>query len=118
MQVGCLPNMVQADLIQAQPNTEVNYLQDKLYRKYQVYSMGWAGHVDLSTQMVAGAATGGPIAMIRDESQIHRATSEAKPTIQIYTSAGQLISEFWWESPEHLVHMGWTEKEELVCVVS
>ena len=81
--------------MQAQPNTEVNQLQDKLYRKYEVYEMGWDGHVDLSTHMVAGAPCGGPIAMVRDEKQMLRATAEAKPTIQIYTSAGHLLSQFW-----------------------
>ena len=70
--------------MQAQPNTEVNQLQDKLYRKYEVYEMAWAGHVDLSTHMVAGAASGGPIAMVRDENQMLRATADARPNIQVW----------------------------------
>jgi len=39
---------------------EVNQLHDKFYRKYEVYSMAWS-RVDLSTMMIAGAPSGGPI---------------------------------------------------------
>ena len=44
----------------ASPGVEVNQLHDKFYRKYEVYSMAWS-RVDLSTMMIAGAPSGGPI---------------------------------------------------------
>jgi len=71
---------------------EVNQLHDKFYRKYEVYTMAWR-NIDLSTLMVAGAPSGGPVAMVRDTSQILRATAETKSVIKIYTSAGAMISE-------------------------
>jgi len=50
----------------ASPGVEVNQLHDKFYRKYEVYSMEWSKQrpsVDLSTMMIAGAPSGGPIGL-------------------------------------------------------
>jgi hypothetical protein len=98
------------------PGIEVNQLHDKFYRKYEVYSMAWG--VDLSQMKIAGAPSGGPVAMVRDSSQILRATADTRERIQIYTSSGSLISSLAWEHSSKLKHMGWTEKEELVCVAT
>jgi len=84
----------------------------------KMYDMQWK-HVDLRKHMVSGASYGGPIAMIPDERKVlmmgYRDDGR-KPTVRVFTCAGQLISEFAFvKSYGTPVAMGWTEKEELVC---
>ena len=54
----CLSHQYLASCLIA--GVEVNQLHDKFYRKYEVYSMAWS-RIDLSTMMIAGAPSGGPI---------------------------------------------------------
>merc|ERR1711959_647522 len=99
----------------ASPGVEVNQLHDKFYRKYPLYTMAW-DKMDLSQHMVEGAPSGGPVALVKDPDQIHRAQGDTSVMIRIYTSAGSLISQVQWTHQSRLKKMGWSEKEELVCV--
>ncbi len=60
-----------------------------LFRKQDLYSMGWADQVDLSRFIVAAAAYGGPIALIRDENKIQKVQGSTKPIIYMFTAAGR-----------------------------
>jgi hypothetical protein len=77
--------------------------------------MEWEA-IDLSIYKVAGAKFGGPVALMRDTSKPLKVGQVALPNdkIFVYTSGGNKIADF---APEgHLVGMGWTDTEQLVCV--
>ncbi|CAG8504884.1 16311_t:CDS:2 [Funneliformis caledonium] len=44
----------------APPTTDWIQMQDRFYRKQEIYTMLWK-HMDLSKYMIAGASYGGPI---------------------------------------------------------
>ncbi|XP_002734080.3 vacuolar protein sorting-associated protein 16 homolog, partial [Saccoglossus kowalevskii] len=75
--------------------------------------MGWKD-IDLSMFKVAAAPYGGPIALIRDDSKSMRTTS-TKPMIYIYSASGRHISDIRWNSG-HVIHLGWSSNEDLLCV--
>ncbi|XP_071101576.1 vacuolar protein sorting-associated protein 16 homolog [Haliotis cracherodii] len=85
------------------------------YRKCELYTMEWSGLVDLSKCTVAAAPYGGPIALMRDESKSGRVTTNVKPIISVYNTAGKLLSQLRWNSG-HVIQIGWTVTEELLCV--
>lgn len=92
-------------------------LGDRYYQKQElVAEMEWP-EVDLSMYMVAGAKFGGPVALKRDKSKPVPIGKDAPPDdkIFIYTSGGRKICDFVPDG-EHLVKMGWTDTEKLVCV--
>jgi len=100
----------------AHPTAEWNQLQDKYYRKQEVYTMLWK-NMDLSKYKIAAAPFGGPIAMIRDENKILMVQKQStKPMITIYTAAGRQMSTIQWDKGR-IVGMGWTDTEQLVCVM-
>lgn len=91
------------------------FLGDIYYRKRKIYSMKW--DVDLSRCTHVSAPFGGPIAIAKIvNKRVHSRTPDGKPTIDIFTSAGDLISSFLWEKGQ-IVQMGWTNKENLVIVL-
>lgn len=56
--------------------------------------MDWSLDNDLDRMTICGAPYGGPMAIVRDSKQFTKITGSAtaKPIIQIFTSAGQLLS--------------------------
>ncbi|CAG8571415.1 7902_t:CDS:10, partial [Paraglomus occultum] len=98
------------------PTTDWMQLQDRFYRKQEIYTMSWK-HMDLSKFMIAGASYGGPIAMIRDDKKVQLLQKQpVKPTIYLYTSAGKLMEQLQWDK-ERIVTMGWTDTERLIVVL-
>ena len=97
---------------------EWQMMGDKFYRKQDLYTMKWT-NTDLSRHKVACSRFGGPIAIIRDDSKIVQLRSEsARPRLSIFSSSGNLISSILWDRPGgRLVALGWTEEENLACIV-
>ncbi|XP_045485146.1 vacuolar protein sorting-associated protein 16 homolog [Pieris rapae] len=88
---------------------------DSYYRKFDLYNMLWSMDDGLDNMIVSGAAYGGPIAVVRDRKQFVRVATTAKPVITIYNGVGNIISKILWNSGV-LVHMGWSDAEQLLCV--
>eukprot|EP01102_Stenamoeba_stenopodia_P011451 TRINITY_DN351_c0_g1_i4.p1 TRINITY_DN351_c0_g1~~TRINITY_DN351_c0_g1_i4.p1 ORF type:complete len:422 (+),score=90.51 TRINITY_DN351_c0_g1_i4:115-1380(+) len=98
------------------PTADWKQLHNCYYRKREVYSLRWE-EVDLSKCVVASSSFGGAIALTRDEKKIVLVKGQQlKPSLQVFTSSGKLISRFPWESGR-LVQMGWSTKEQLICVL-
>lgn len=109
----------------ANPASDWNRMQDKYYRKIELYQLQWR-QVDLNLALdkrihVAVAPFGGPVATVRNDTKrtIRAITSQQqRPIIRIFSSAGNLISEFATESDSVKPYrLGWTAIEELVCVM-
>ena len=68
--------------------------------------------------VVAGAKFGGPVALKFDKSKPVPIGKETPPAdrIFIYTPGGRKICEFEPDGDGHMVKMGWTDTEKLVCV--
>eukprot|EP00002_Diphylleia_rotans_P004919 TRINITY_DN1382_c0_g2_i1.p1 TRINITY_DN1382_c0_g2~~TRINITY_DN1382_c0_g2_i1.p1 ORF type:complete len:828 (-),score=186.60 TRINITY_DN1382_c0_g2_i1:1462-3921(-) len=96
------------------PTADWQQLNDRFYRRREVYDMLW-GKLDLSKFVIAAAPFGGPIAMVRDERKILVLEENTQPVMQIFTASGRLLSRFMW-THHGLVKMGWTDAELLVCV--
>ncbi|XP_076437329.1 vacuolar protein sorting-associated protein 16 homolog [Babylonia areolata] len=92
-----------------------NPLGEIFYRKCEIYSMEWAGLVDLSKFTVAAASYGGPIALLKDENKLNRVQTTMKPVISVYNAAGRMLSQMRWSSGR-IVRMGWTIVEDLLFV--
>ncbi|KAI9340769.1 Vps16, N-terminal region-domain-containing protein [Zopfochytrium polystomum] len=90
-------------------------LHNRFYRKLEVYSMQWR-ELDLSKFTVAAAPFGGPIALVRNDRKLLKAKTFMSRSVQLFSSAGKLIHQFEWEKG-HIVGMGWTETEHLVCIL-
>eukprot|EP00162_Nutomonas_longa_P012729 comp21234_c0_seq1/m.45320 comp21234_c0_seq1/g.45320 ORF comp21234_c0_seq1/g.45320 comp21234_c0_seq1/m.45320 type:complete len:848 (+) comp21234_c0_seq1:3-2546(+) len=90
-------------------------MSSRFYRKREIYTMIW-DNIELGEYMVCAAPWGGPVAMVRDDKQVLLLTQEVRPIVRIYTSAGALISEVVWDKRK-LVKMGWSNEEQLVCVL-
>ncbi|CAI2176411.1 4285_t:CDS:10 [Funneliformis geosporum] len=110
----------------APPTTDWIQMQDRFYRKQEIYTMLWK-HMDLSKYMIAGASYGGPIGresifgfipMIRDDKKVLTLQKQqpVKPTIYLYTSAGKLMEQLQWDKGR-IITMGWSESEKLVVVL-
>ncbi|KAL8612978.1 hypothetical protein ACOMHN_001061 [Nucella lapillus] len=84
-------------------------------RKCEIYTMEWAGLVDLSKFTVAAASYGGPIALLKDENKLNRVPTTMKPVISVYNAAGKILSQMRWSSGR-IVKMGWTIMEDLLFV--
>ncbi|XP_023943349.1 vacuolar protein sorting-associated protein 16 homolog [Bicyclus anynana] len=87
---------------------------DAYYRKFDLYNMVWSMDEGLGTMIVSGAPYGGPVAVVRDRKYV-RNPGTAKPIITIYNCVGNIISKIVWNSG-NLVHMGWSDGEQLLCV--
>ena len=76
------------------PSADWNQLNDRYYRKKELYSMCWKD-VDLFKSILCGASHGGPLAITRDEKKILVVNpGSLRPNIQIYASSGKLLTTF------------------------
>eukprot|EP00457_Paulinella_chromatophora_P001435 gb/GEZN01001437.1/.p1 GENE.gb/GEZN01001437.1/~~gb/GEZN01001437.1/.p1 ORF type:complete len:837 (-),score=141.79 gb/GEZN01001437.1/:524-3034(-) len=90
-------------------------LDNRLYNKILLYDMLWK-EADLEKYLIAAAPFGGPIALRLDERKVMLmggGVSEAE--IRVFSSSGKRICAFPFKD-KGLLQMGWTEREELVCV--
>lgn len=91
-------------------------LADVWYRKREIYDMAWGDDSEmLRVCFVAGAPCGGPVACIPNQKEWQEVRGGMKPRIQIFTSAGKLISQSMW-AHSGLIAMSWTSTELLACV--
>ncbi|KAG0268380.1 hypothetical protein DFQ27_006874 [Actinomortierella ambigua] len=99
------------------PTADWTQLQDRFYRKQEIYQMLWK-QVDLSKYMVAAAQYGGPLALVRDDRKVLllQRQQPVKPSIYLYTSSGKLMEPISWDKGR-IVGMGWTDAEKLLCVL-
>ncbi|KAI0816380.1 vacuolar protein sorting-associated protein [Xylaria sp. FL0064] len=87
------------------------------YRKTQLYTAVFDQDLDLDNYIVAGAPYGGAVAICRDETRIvsYRPGQSAKPSIDIYSSAGKLLKSIAWDKGS-VKGLGWSEDEKLLVV--
>ncbi|KAK9132536.1 hypothetical protein Scep_012064 [Stephania cephalantha] len=96
---------------------EWQLLYNRYYRKPEIYTMQWT--VDLSRNKLACAPFGGPIAVIRDDAKIVQLLAEsALRKLNIYNSAGLLISSTRWDRPGgRLIALAWSDDTSLLCAI-
>ncbi|KAF9114225.1 hypothetical protein BGX27_011427 [Mortierella sp. AM989] len=99
------------------PTADWIQLQNRFYRKQEIYTMLWE-QVDLSKFMIAAAPFGGPLALVRDDRKVLLLQKQqpVKPSINLYTSSGDTMGTIQWDKGR-IVGMGWTETEQLLCVL-
>eukprot|EP01104_Vermistella_antarctica_P013241 TRINITY_DN397_c0_g1_i3.p1 TRINITY_DN397_c0_g1~~TRINITY_DN397_c0_g1_i3.p1 ORF type:complete len:827 (-),score=204.45 TRINITY_DN397_c0_g1_i3:93-2573(-) len=99
------------------PTAEWTKLYNRYYRKRELYEMSWE-KMDLGKNVCCGAPFGGPLVVTRDDMKILLVNKQnsIKPTVQLFTSAGALISSFLWDKTR-VVGIGWTDDDHLVLVV-
>ncbi|CAH1109343.1 unnamed protein product [Psylliodes chrysocephalus] len=89
--------------------------RDAYYRKFEIYSMSWHQEVNIENYIASSASYGGPIAIRRDDQKILKVQGSGQPIISIFSGSGKQIASFKW-SRRPIVHMGWTNDEELLCI--
>ncbi|KAG5894092.1 hypothetical protein JTB14_003948 [Gonioctena quinquepunctata] len=89
--------------------------RDLYYRKFEIYSMTWQQNIHLENFIATSASYGGPIAIRRDEAKFVKVQGTGQPIIHIFSGSGQEIASFKW-TRRPIVHMGWTNEEELICI--
>jgi len=113
-------------------------LGEVVYRKWQVYDMGWGDKFDIDDYVICGAPYGGPLALIKAEDRLSRSivvtnaereqskaslsteSGECFNQLWIFSSAGKLISEVEFDVGNKrnvVMAMGWTDEEQLVIVL-
>ncbi|EXJ78867.1 hypothetical protein A1O1_09269 [Capronia coronata CBS 617.96] len=90
---------------------------DQFYQKVQLYESIFDPDLELENYLVAGAPYGGALALWRDAAKIarYRTGQATKPTIDIYSSSGKLISNINWEKGP-VRGLGWSDDERLLVV--
>lgn len=94
-------------------------LGSHFFQQTRVYASGsrWDANLDLSGSIVARAPFAGPVAVTRDETQMHDLRSSLDDDIVIYSSAGELLGRAHRDGVAgSLVFMGWSGRELLYCV--
>jgi len=116
-------------------------LGEVLYRKWQVYDMGWGEDFNIDDYIMCGAPFGGPLALIKAEDNknkqivVTNATKEANKAAEgsadsneykhfkdlwIFSTAGKLLAEveFGVSRVQNIVvAMHWTDEEQLLVVL-
>jgi vacuolar protein sorting-associated protein 16 len=92
-------------------------IDDQFYRKIKLYEQIFDPDLELENYLVAGAPYSGALALWRDESKIarYRVGASTKSTIDIYSSAGKLISNISWDKGS-IRGLGWSDDERLLVV--
>ncbi|EHY53179.1 Vacuolar protein sorting-associated protein 16 [Exophiala dermatitidis] len=90
---------------------------DQFYQKVQLYESVFDPDLELENYLVAGAPYGGALALWRDSTKVarYRTGQSTKPTIDIYSSAGKLISNIHWEKGP-IKGLGWSDDERLLVI--
>lgn len=91
-------------------------MQNRHYRMQELYMMRW--QLELNMFRLFPAQFGGPIAAIRDTSRLTDVSGhDMRPSIQIFSSTGQLITSFHWDRAK-IIEIGWTKTEEMIVVTA
>lgn len=90
-------------------------LRPHTYRKFDLYTFNWPMTGVLDYMKVYAAPFGGPMAMIRDFSQIAPVTGTTKIEIRTFDAAGKLLGTILWNHGRFIT-MGWSDTEDLICV--
>lgn len=100
------------------PTAGWEQLGDSFYRKVQLYTAVFDQSLDLDSYAVAGAPYAGAVALCRDETKIvaYRGGAAAKPSIEIYSSAGKPIRTIRWDKVSEIRGLGWSDDEKLLVV--
>ncbi|KAK3602689.1 hypothetical protein CHS0354_017895 [Potamilus streckersoni] len=85
------------------------------YKKSEVYTLDWDDLIDVSKFVVSAAPYGGPLALMRDDSNNPNIAMVVKPIITVYTAAGKKISQMRWNSGK-IKDLGWSQTEDLLFV--
>ena len=99
----------------ANPRAGWEKIGNEFYRKFQLYTNIFEKDLDLENHFCAGAPFSGAIALYRDTSKVTRYRTQTKPTIDIYSCSGKLISRPPWEKGS-IKGLGWSEDERLLVV--
>jgi len=108
-------------------------LGEVIYRKWNVYDMGWGDDFNIDDYMICGATFGGPIAFIKNKeiditttTTTNSGTNTNTNTINndeeysldliIYTSSGRLLSSISInpKSKSKIIGLGWSDDEQLI----
>ena len=116
-------------------------LGEVVYRKWQVYDMGWGDKFNIDDFIICGAPFGGPLAVIKAEDKSNKLivvpnASKELPTVSadsadsseynhfntlwLFSTAGNLLAEveFGVSNKQNVVvAMSWTDEEQLVVVL-
>ncbi|ETN45012.1 uncharacterized protein HMPREF1541_09888 [Cyphellophora europaea CBS 101466] len=92
-------------------------IDNQFYRKIRLYEQVFDPDLELENYLVAGAPYSGALALWRNESKIsrYRVGGSAKPTIDIYSSSGKLISNISWDKGS-IRGLGWSDDEQLLVI--
>ncbi|XP_057368312.1 vacuolar protein sorting-associated protein 16 homolog isoform X2 [Daphnia carinata] len=76
-----------------------------------------AGHLEINLQdlKVTVAPSGGPIAVVRDDTKLTPVQTSGKPIIFIFSPSGELKSTIKWSGGK-IVEINWSSSEELLCI--
>jgi vacuolar protein sorting-associated protein 16 len=101
----------------ANPRAGWEKIGDQFYRKFQLYEQVFDPDLELENYHIAGAPYSGALALWRDDRKIarYRAGSSTKSSIDIYSTAGKLISNIAWDKGS-IRGLGWSDDERLLIV--
>ncbi|KAK4186845.1 putative vacuolar protein sorting-associated protein 16 [Podospora australis] len=103
----------------AHPTVGWEQLGERFYRKIQLYTQVFDQDLDLDNYIVVGAPYSGAIALYRDEDKLvaFQPTKAFKPSIDIYSCAGNPIRSIPWDKGS-IKGLGWSEDEKLLIVTA
>ncbi|KAF2666531.1 vacuolar protein sorting-associated protein 16 [Microthyrium microscopicum] len=103
------------------PTANWEKLGSRFYRKIPLYTAVFDPDLELANYLIAAAPCAGAIAVVRDTSENRltplrtAATANTKPTIDIYSCAGALLTRLPWDR-SRVCALGWSDSEQLVVV--
>ncbi|KAF1739303.1 putative vacuolar protein sorting-associated protein 16 [Beauveria bassiana] len=92
---------------------------ERWFRKTQQYTSIFDESLDLDTYIVTGAPYAGALALWPDETklQAHQPGKSSKPSIDIYSLAGQKLRSISWDQGS-IKGLGWSDAETLLVVAA
>lgn len=101
------------------PQAEWESVDNKWFRKTQLYTKVFDQDLDLDDYVVTGAPYAGALAFWRDESKLQesRPGKSTKPAIDIYSLAGKKLRSIAWDKGS-IKALGWSEDETLLVVTA
>ncbi|KAM3520465.1 hypothetical protein MY4038_009414 [Beauveria bassiana] len=92
---------------------------ERWFRKTQQYTSVFDESLDLDTYIVTGAPYAGALALWPDETklQAHQPGKSSKPSIDIYSLAGQKLRSIPWDQGS-IKGLGWSDAETLLVVAA
>ncbi|XP_034487688.1 vacuolar protein sorting-associated protein 16 homolog [Drosophila innubila] len=91
-------------------------LQPDYYRKVELPTPNWPIDIDLEYMHVVAAPYGGPLAAIRDSAKVVPVKGISRSMIRIFDTSGNETGHILWNHGK-LISMGWSDTEELICVL-